>query len=441
MRVTRWGVLVLTGALWLAPLVGAEERSGTVEEILAVLADKGLIDEAQHESLLAKHYREQAHEAAAPDVAEGLLEGWNWSGDARIRYEFFHFNGNPIQPEADNRYRFRYRVRLGFWKQLNDTFKFGMRLASGEGGGNSTNTSFGRPGTDFDPDPIFIDQAWIQAKLPDCGCGLETTLTAGKVGNPYLWKHGMGDAVAFDSDFTPEGAYLRTAWEPSEGSELSAIVGGFILEEDSSEADPKLIATQLRGETSLGGGISTGAKATWYEWRSLGANNDAFIMRSLGFGNLSSAFDGRARVLDFQGFATLADEVWPTTLYGVYARNTGADSALLNGFAIDDEDTAWGAGIEVGDSKQWLELGFGWFHVEANSVVASFTDSDLFDGFTNREGWTIYGSKQIAKNTTFQFSYFDDDEIRSTGNGAGPFATSARSANRTRGRLDLVVKY
>jgi hypothetical protein len=124
-------------------------------------------------------------------------------------------------------------------------------------------------------------------------------------------------------------------------------------------------------------------------------------------------------------------------MFAQYAQNFDAeDSQLFPG--ADQEDQAYGAGMEVGDKKKWVTLGGAYYAIEANAWPAQFTDSDLFDGFTNREGFAFYAVREILPNTdlslTTFFSNDIDDNITS-------FPVSVRDAERFRIQADLEVKF
>ena len=93
----------------------------------------------------------------------GLLRDLEWSGDLRIRNEQFWYDRDLNGVERDNRNRFRYRLRFGFKKELNDWLTVGARLASGVAS-NSGNVSLGDSSEfndeDFGNDAISIDQAY-----------------------------------------------------------------------------------------------------------------------------------------------------------------------------------------------------------------------------------------------------------------------------------------
>jgi hypothetical protein len=129
--VTVWLAAASLGGATLA----AADETNAVEDIVSVLQQKGLIDEATGDEILAKQERSEAKQAAAtPAVATGpaLTEGIVWSGDFRLRDEQFWY-GRAFGGTEDDDNRFRYRARLGFTKQVNSWALVGLRLAVGHG--------------------------------------------------------------------------------------------------------------------------------------------------------------------------------------------------------------------------------------------------------------------------------------------------------------------
>ncbi len=92
-------------------------------------------------------------------------------------------------------------------------------------------------------------------------------------------------------------------------------------------------------------------------------------------------------------------------------------------------------------------LGVEYSYIPANAVLALYTDSDMFDGYTNREGWGVYVARELAANTELKVSLWDSEPIRTTGSTPnGPFnpvgLTSAfQQANRRRMQADLNFKF
>ncbi len=479
-RPTRRMVSGAAAVVLLLPTVAgaAEEHKkpdpSAMEEVLDILLKDGTIDGATRERLLAKQMAQDKKQA---DVAQGFA-GLEWFGDLRLRYEGFRFSHDDNGNNADDRYRARYRARFGFKKKVNDRVSLGLRLASGNSGSTgdtrSTNVSFGEGSNDsFSPDGIFIDQAWIDVKIQESDA-FKLGFSAGKVPNPYVGKNGI-DSLIFDGDVTLEGGYFTTLLRPSEPVSIYATLGAFILDEDSvaqrtagddaPSKDQKLLGFQVGTTMAPSEIVSFGLRASTFQFRSL---DTAFINTALangtsGGGNLPGAFgedpqpagselSGRARIGELFGYTDLkVSERWPVKLYGAFARNFSAQTTTFfsggSAISVGKEDDAYGIGLELGNPKQIALFGVAWFHVEANAVVSSITESDFLDGFTNRQGFSIYVGRELVKNIDFRLTYFDGKEIEddmfisAMGTLISPFSGSLTNADRRRVQADVMLKF
>lgn len=412
------------------PATAAE--SGTIEEIVAILRSEGLIDAATQQRLLAKQREEQQRHA---QVDKGPLRGVEWTADMRLRYEATQFAANGL-PAPEDRYRFRYRARLGFEKQLGERLRAGLRLASNvssgdTGGARGTNVSFGEQ-ADFAPDDLYIDRAWVDFELYDDEVSVH--LVAGRLANPFRWDAGP-DKLTWDPDINPEGGYLRAQMAIGRDARAWAKLGAFVIDELAGSSDPTLLALQVGSSVRLSRRIELGSRLSGYDWRSL---DSSFVARALAAGNLASAFTGRARIGELGAwarFATRAD--WPLLVYLNVQRNFTAESAVLGGVPTDEENVAWTTGIEIGDARKIGRFGLAWFRAEANALVANFSDSDLLDGQTNRQGITAYAARRLTPHVELRLTFYDAHEIEST----SPFAASLGGADRRRLQTDVLFSF
>jgi hypothetical protein len=145
-------------------------------------------------------------------------------------------------------------------------------------------------------------------------------------------------------------------------------------------------------------------------------------------------------------FAALAD--WPLTLFGTAVRNFSADDGVIAGIPVDNEQNAFLVGLEVGDKTKFVKLGAGFARVEANSVVSMFTDSDILDGTTNRQGFAFWVSRALMQNADLNFELFASEEIEDLGafdgcaaGACGPYENSIANGDRVRSRIDLELKF
>jgi hypothetical protein len=415
----------------------AEENPALVET-LQIMRDRGLIDEAKHAELVSKN---QAWEASHPS----LLSRLEWSGDFRGRLENFWYDEDDFGVDTQDRSRGRYRLRIGAKAKVNEVVSAGFMVASGDfddqGSGSgcdhrSTNRSFGS-GTDFNMDSLCIDLAYAELAVPKRFLpeGMTVKTVLGKQTNPFLWKNGK-DFMIWDNDITPEGVGFQVAGTPTDALSLFGNAGYFISDENGSEKDPHLLGVQGGFGLAPRESFEFGGRATYYGWNSV---TDAFLTTTSETGALI-ANPHDYNVVELAAYGRIKSfEQWPILLYGQIAQNLDAESPA----GVDDEDLGWGAGIEVGDKKR-IMLGAGYYHLEANFSPGQFTDSDLFDGFTNREGFLVYASRELFKNTELNVTLFSGEEIEDDAefdlNALFP-DEGVTSAERYRLQTDLVIKF
>ncbi len=434
----RLGVLgLLIGSLALPGSAGAGEAE-TVQEILGILKNRGLVDDAEYNRLVSGY--------AASQSQRSWLDRFSFKGDFRARHESFWYDRDELGNESDNRYRGRYRIRLGMKFDVNDWADVHLRLASGQDDLRSTNQTFGS-GVDFDPDSIFIDRAYVELEAPGQWMpeGSKAHLLVGKQGNPFTWKVGK-DFMLWDGDVNPEGVGLKLAGDARDNLSWFLHSGYFVIDEESGNKDPHLFGVQLGGEVAVSDDLALGARGTYYTFRSVLGD---FLQRGIdgtggstsSGGNLPGGLtdtDENFDVTEVGAYLKWAgSEMFPVTIYGNWSQNLDAEDTL-GPPGTDEEDTAWGVGIEVGDKNKLAKLGVGYWEIEANAFPSQFIDSDLFDGFTNREGWAIYGSRNLFKNTDLNLTFFMSDEIE---DGSPAFDESVEDAERYRLQTDLVFKF
>lgn len=430
-------------ALGMAAPAWSAEGEGSMHDLIVVLKERGVIDEGDYESIAAKN---AAYEAKQAEDRKPALSFW---GDFRGRYEAFVYDRDETGVERTNRHRARYRFRLNGKADINPRATVFFRVASGGDDARSTNQTLGS-GLDFDTDDLRLDLAYarispfVNDKVGENG---KLAFEIGKVPNPYTWKKGK-DFMLWDGDLTFEGASIRSSYRVNEVLELFASGGYYILDENSTAKDPHLWAIQTGFHAEPTDGVAFGGRTSYFHFDSL---DPAFHLRgedgtaapSGSGGNLRDGLSGgvggqNVKVVEATGYVGLLTETdWPVLIYGTWANNLTAEQSSLFPNA-DQADTAWGAGVELGDKKKFVKVGVGYWHIEANSFPSQFIDSDLFDGRTNREGWAVYGSRSILRNTDLNLTFFFSDEIEDA---VPPYGDSVPNADRMRVQADVVFKF
>jgi hypothetical protein len=446
-------------------LVLAEEPS-VVEDVIVLLQERGVI-EAEDAVRMVERNRTYENK-------KSWIDRLSFFGDFRSRYDGMWFNEDPLDNEQRNRSRLRYRFRFGAKAEINDYFDLKFRLSSScehrsgnqtlgrgldceEEDPEDTDAEAAEFGFDWDPDGIYINQAYItfhtfgDRSIPYAGRKLDWMF--GKMPNFFHSKAGK-DYLVWDTDLSPEGAAVSYVVDPLDGLSLTFNSGFFVLDENSSHADPWVVPVQLRVEGQPTDSIAFGSNLSYYGYGDL---DGAFFTRSAATGNLADGYDpdlgletatsfgltrGRSvNIGDLRAwFEFTGIEDWPILVYGNVVNNFSAQS--LPGSNVGKESLGWSAGLEIGDKKKYAMLGAGYFLIEANAGPARLIDSDLFDGRTNRKGWAIYGAKRVLTDTDLKFTLFLGEPLEDdiTIDGA-PYADALENSDRIRLQTDVIVKF
>jgi hypothetical protein len=380
--------------------------------------------------------------------------------------------GAPLERGEDNvdflnnvaegvRDRMRLRFRIGAERRLGDNWTVGFRIATAQAINLSTDYGEDVTGVDlskqvidyrssnvtlgdyFAPKGIYLDRAYIQLN-PEIAPALR--IVAGKFENPFRSKSFYGDMLVWDEDINPEGAALKYRFDFIPETWWADVnIGFLVLEEigqvnteatspgfatvtlpDIDDRDPYAMAYQISTQ-GRHDWFGWGLRGSYYDYRNLSIR-DSFILADLGnggdailqnpaFSELSAldqfdqAFYQRPRsagqikqgVVDAYMSFTPFGETWAVRPFVQYTTLLSAST----------EPDGYGFGIELGNIEV-LQIRAMWAKLERNSTVALFTDSDLFDGFTNAEGWNVSVARKLSDHVTLRLSYY-----------------SARVANRT----------
>lgn len=157
------------------------------------------------------------------------------------------------------------------------------------------------------------------------------------------------------------------------------------------------------------------------------ANNNFGTINQFQYFGLATPFENLALTgkVTYDGFEPVR-----LTLFGEWIKNLAFDKGAIEKIAVNNRgpkgginsagafeggDVAWIVGLNVGTADltergHW-GLGFNFRHVESDSVIDGFNDSDFGLGGTNVEGFTLSGAVAISKNVTLGLRWFSADSI------------------------------
>lgn len=195
-----------------------------------------------------------------------------------------------------------------------------------------------------------------------------------------------GHALIWDSDLNPEGVAVDF-----ESGMFFGTAGTYFVEERSSTDDSFLLSLQGGADFALPGDGKLKAGLGYYQYSEMKGNLPPWI--GLPFGN---SVDENGRLLydyhEIEVFVEFSAKVGnlPLSLFGNYVKNT----------EVDINDTGHAFGVQLGRANEpgkW-QASWAWQELQADAVVALFTDSDFGGGGTNSRGHTIKAKYGLMDN-------------------------------------------
>jgi len=341
-----------------------------------------------------------AQEPVGDGQAESPVEEDDWksriefSGDFRPRFEYIDRDENSIGEPVDERRRGRFRVRFDVTAEVNDNVDFIFGLASGGENPVSTNQSLD---DGFPTKAIGINLAYANWHATE-----NLDVMIGKVKNPF--HRAGGHHLIWDSDLNPEGIAVQY-----DTDNFFAILGGYGLEERASSDDSFLYTLQGGYTFNLSATMDLTAGAGYYGYSNMKGNSPPLIGEAFGnsvdlAGNLIYEY---RMVQAFVEIAMTGGKL-PLSLFADYVQNTAAPR-FDTGFAFGgklgkvDEPGTWQASIAYQD-------------LEADALLALYTDSDFGGGGTDATGFTLKAKYAVSRNWNFGGTLFINEIEENLGN-------------------------
>jgi hypothetical protein len=403
--------------------VAAQQRLGCPRA--AQMAPRAVVRKYQEEGEVRK-----ALTAVVLVAALLLVSVWvgapaeaSWSDKVTLKGDFRYRNEYIDQQDKTVRNRWRFRARLMTAVEVTEDLDFGLQLASGSDDPVSTNQTVDNA---FSSKGIWLDLAYCDIhhhNLP----GL--SIMAGKMKNPYDTHEGFG--LVWDGDLRPEGLAVKYA-KDMESMKLMAAGGWFWIDEVSSgEDDTFLFGGEedifLYGaQAGLGFDLSQAnvmVGAGYYTYADA-KGNGPFVGHAGNSADTAGAYMYDFNELELFGQAGFKAGAMPVTVHGSFVTNSDPD----------ENNTGFLFGVKVGKKKapgSW-ELGYNYRQLEADAVLADFTDSDFGGGGTDANGHQVTGTVCIMDKTDLGVTAL----INKLGIG-----DNGAEADYTRIQLDLKFKF
>jgi len=398
---------VVAVCLALATAAGAQPSSTTEiaairGEIAALVQRLERLEQATGVTAAAAEPAPTASPPPAPQVLAATGEpAVRFSGDMRYRHESINEAG------VDERSRHRIRARFGVAADVGDDVRVGLTLATGGDDPVSANQTLDGG---FDRDSIGVDRAFFSWQATE-----QLSFIGGKMANPFF-RPGNHHLI-YDGDLNPEGLALRFA-----GGNWFANYAGLWVEERAAADDSLLLGGQFGYRRSLDNGMRVTAGAGYYDYLQT-QGQTPFYDGSPNGNRVDAAGNYLNDFNEAQLFAELSLKPGDraVTVFADYVTNTEADEAN-GGFAV-------GASLgEVSRPGTW-RLGYAYQDLEADAVIATFTDSDWAGGGTDGKGHVVEFNYGLRDRLVFGFRYFLNER--------GAFAGDEHDYNRLQADINF----
>jgi hypothetical protein len=389
----------------------------------------------------------------------------------------FDESGSQFAPQRNvdqDRYRPRFRARLGTEILLGEGFNAGIRVATGDSNSpTSPNQTLGGSGGNFSKYALWLDRAFLSFEAGP-GYGEELTFLAGRFDNPFfasevMWDDDLGfDGLAvrgkvrvndclstfftagyfpvYNTDFSfatnqPEkfdstdkwlsGAQIGVEWKIQKDLTAKAAVAYYGFDNIEGKLSSPFIPLSASdaGDTDTTRPSFAQSGNTYIRLRNIDnstSTNDFGNQNQYQYYGLASDFREIAITgrLDYDRFDPIR-----LSLMGEVIKNVAFDvdpATALNNFGDDDSyeggDTAWYLAFIIGNPAlekfgDW-QASIGYRYVESDAVVDGFTDSDFGGGGTNVQGFTLGGNMALTKSVRWGARWMSSDEV------AGPQLSS-----------------
>jgi hypothetical protein len=447
------------------------------DAILDLLIKKGVINQREANDVREQldQQTQQAIEMYSKTKSGSWLDALVFTGDLRLRAEYFEFERNPatdLKLQSD-RLRYRYRLRFGAEADYHDWAAVNLRLGSGEdnpqgskGTGDpvSNNTTF----TDtWRKKPIYIDAAYVTLHWP--GSDLVKVI-GGKMDLP-IWQPKFNSPLVYDFDNTPEGVAEQVQYKFGDKEQLRVFgnFGEFALKEFSKDANDSYMFDMQGGiEGKIGDPKAPTLRWTaaggYYFTRGLDNFNYPIGIDGANLGNATKnvVSGGKTNLVLFNDFNDLdarGEVAWRITdkpVLGTPALFTVSGEYLVNiqntwdkltgsaGGAVSNvnQTTGWTVQAQFGEAKkkgQW-QVAYQYKYLQADSTWDAITDSDYGNGGTDRKGHVIKAAYNLQDWWQLGFSAFITEKISDRPN-SGHDTVGFAGAEHLRIQADTIFKF
>jgi len=328
-------------------------------------------------------------ENTAPAAVRSFLDTIHFKGDLRLRYESIE------RDDADNKYRNRYRLRLGAKIDLAEDLQFEVGMRSGFANPTSGNQTF------YDDEPLS-DYFFQSLRFNILGLAYKADNSTYKVGRqPYMMYRPIKSQLVWDNDVSMNGANYQYN---DDTTIITVGVNQPTLEEAATDRanDVNLFYAQYVHKTTLESAkLNLGTGIYYYD----GLKNNLTLFGSRKGNTVYEDANGIDRyVNDYQVGEAFA-ELQFKDIYGMPLK---AAAGIAYNFGADKNNFGYDLALQLGKAKNvgdW-QVKYSYTDLEEDATYGAYSDSDNFGGGTAARGHAIRAKYKAGKNLYLAGNFF-----------------------------------
>jgi len=349
-----------------------------------------------------------------PVAEKNIFDRVHFKGDLRLRDESIE------RDDKANKYRNRYRLRLGSKIDLTNNLQFTVGMRSGFGNPTSGNQT-------FETDKPLKDYFFQSLRFNVLGLVYKSSNTKYKVGRePYMMYRPIKSQLVWDNDISMNGINYQYK------DETQLITLGLnrpTLEEASvARDDVNLLIAQYVHKTKVNfGTLHLGSGAYYY---------DGFKGNSTFFGK------GKGNSLDANNLYTndyhIAEGFAELQLKNVFGKPLKLAGGVAYNFGANNNNFGYDIAAQLGKTKNvgdW-QVKYSYTDIQEDAVLGAYSDSDNFGGGTAARGHAIRIQYKGAQNVYLAANFFLNELYADTSKNS----TKVES-NYERVQLDMIYKF
>jgi len=351
---------------------------------------------------------------------KSMMDRFHFKGDLRLRYESIERDDTP---DDENKYRNRYRLRLGAEVDLTEKLHFEVGMRSGFANPTSGNQTF------LDNENLN-DYFFQSLRFNVLGLVYETGNSLYKVGRQqYMMYRPIKSQLVWDNDVSLNG--LNYQYKDDTKIITLGADQPTLEEKATAKADTvNLFVAQYVQKIKLESAkLNLGTGLYYYD----GLEGNIPLFNGKNKGNTLDAnglYENDYHIVE--GFGELQFK-------NVFGKPFKVAAGVVYNLGASDKNFGYDLAVQIGKAKKvndW-QVKYSYTDLQEDATYGAYSDSDNFGGGTAAKGHAIRAKYKFGKKTYLAGNFFFDELYESRSKDT----TLAKKPDYTRVQLDVILKF